>query len=218
MSYTTDEKIDTLFQSILELKNSIKSMSESHDRDFVELRKSQAETDRKFWEMSQETDRKLQESSDRFDIKFDRILSKFEEIWLVQWEFAEDSIKRSVKEDLANFGIDIHDIQSHIEWYKDGLGWEYDLVAINDKEIVVVEVKNKMNRKYLRRFVNTQLPRFKMFFPEFQDFILYGWVGAMVFDEDLEQEAEELWLFTFTQNGKNIRLNNSPNFKPKAFA
>jgi len=202
----TDQELKDL---IAQNAMSINKLSEKIDRisdDISRLEKSQAETDRK-----------MQESSDKFDAKRDKIMSKFEDIWFVQWEFAEDSIRRSIKEDLAVFGIDIYKIESNMEWHKDGLEWEYDLVAINDKEIVVVEVKNKMNRQYLKRFVNIQLPRFKMFFPEYQNFTLYGGIGALIFDEKLEKEAEELWLFTFTQNGKNIRLNNKKSFRPKVY-
>ena len=79
---------------------------------------------------------------------------------------------------------------------------EYDIVAANGHEVVVLEVKNKLNPDHLQHFVKVQLPRFKQLFPIFADYTLYGAVGSLVVPEQIEQQAEKMGLFVFTQTAE----------------
>ena len=233
MAYTSDEKIDLLFQSILELKESIKTMSESHDKDFAEMRKShdkdfaemrksQAEMDRKFQETDrkfQETDRKFQESKkmiDEMSAKVKEIWTQFGNLWITHWEIVEDGIYRNLEKELLRYWIDVHWNVFRNKERKNK--WEYDVFAVNDTEMVIVEVKNKFRENQLDEFMNVKLPRFKTLFPQYSSYKIYGGIWALVMFEEVEQKAKENWLFVFTQTWNIFEAKNPSNFKPKIYA
>jgi hypothetical protein len=98
------------------------------------------------------------------------------------------------------------------------LDWEYDLMWINWKDIVVVEVKNKLKNDHIEKFIKKQLPKFKILFPQYKDYNLYWWIGSLIVWEHQEKIAEQKWLFVFTQwEDGNAMLMNSDKFKAKIF-
>ena len=88
MAYTTDEKIDLLFETMAKTDQKINKLTD----DIAEMRKSQTEMDRKFQEIIQDADRRIK---------------KLEEMrWrlgLIQWDIAEDAIRRSISDNLLAY-------------------------------------------------------------------------------------------------------------------
>jgi hypothetical protein len=98
------------------------------------------------------------------------------------------------------------------------LQWEYDLMWINWKDIVVVEVKNKLRNEDINKFLDKQLPRFKTLFPQYKNYNLYWWIWWLIVTEEQEKQAERQWLFVFTQWKEwNAMIMNDENFKAKIF-
>ena len=139
-----------------------------------------------------------------------------EEVWI-------DLFRRNMKWILRKKWIYVDDVSTRFSSsvkLEDGtmLKWEYDLMWINGKDIVVVEVKNKLKTDHIKKFLEVQLPRFKTLFPSYKDYNLYGWVGSLVVWEDQEKQAEKAGLFVFTQwEDGNAMLMNSDNFRGKVF-
>ena len=139
-----------------------------------------------------------------------------EEVWI-------DLFRRNMKWILRKKWIYVDDVSTRFSSsvkLEDGtmLKWEYDLMWINGKDIVVVEVKNKLKTDHIKKFLEVQLPRFKTLFPSYKDYNLYGWVGSLVVWEDQEKQAEKAGLFVFTQwEDWNAMLMNSDNFRWKVF-
>jgi Holliday junction resolvase len=50
---------------------------------------------------------------------------------------------------------------------------EYDLIAINGKSVILIEVKNKVSVKHIDNLLTTQLKSFKKDFPEYGNLKLY---------------------------------------------
>jgi len=219
----TDQELKDL---IAQNAMAIAQMQMRHDQDhkrimdeISELRKSQAETDRKFWEMSQGTDHKFQESKqmiDEMSAKVKEIWTQFGNLGITHGEIVEDGIYRNIEKELQKYWIDVHGNVFRNKERKNK--WEYDIFAINDTEMVVVEVKNKFRENQLDDFINIKLPRFKTLFPQYGPYKIYGGIGALVIFDEIEQKAKENWLFVFTQTWNIFEAKNSPNFKPKAFA
>ena len=98
------------------------------------------------------------------------------------------------------------------------LDGEYDLMWINGKDIVVVEVKNKLKTDHIKKFLEKQLPVFKILFPQYKDYNLYWWIWSLVVWECQEKQAEKAGLFVFTQwEDWNAMIMNSDDFKAKIF-
>jgi len=100
---------------------------------------------------------------------------------------------------------------------KKGVG-EYDIVAVENDTVLVVSVKNKLERYMIDSFLNEKLPKFRQIFPQYSDFRLLGGVGALVMDDGVGRYAEKKGLYVMTQNGEGgAMLVNRKNFMAKEF-
>ena len=101
---------------------------------------------------------------------------------------------------------------------------EFDVVAMNGKEIVTVEVKTTLTKEKVEKFIN-KLKMFKKYFSEHRDKVLYGGVAFLCEPESEEAEsaaeyAEENGLFVILSpggEGNVTTMSNSKGFKPKPF-
>ena len=94
---------------------------------------------------------------------------------------------------------------------------EYDIIVENWKEIVLVEVKNKVRKDDIDKFLEKQIPAFKKDYPKYKSKKIFGWIWWLVFRPDLEKNAEKRWLYVFTQNWEGgAVIANKKKFKPTA--
>jgi len=56
---------------------------------------------------------------------------------------------------------------------------EYDIVADDKGRVLVIEVKNKLDRRMVDEFMQKKLPRFKILLPEYQDRNMLAGIGAL---------------------------------------
>ncbi len=185
-----------------------------------DMRKSQEETNRQMKERDERFDRKMEEMREDWNKELKATVKLRKKLWLIQWDIAEDSIRRSVERNLSQYNIDIHDIILNKE-IKDKKTqkplWEYDIIAVNDTEVVVVEVKNKVTQEHLNHFLNVQLPRFKKLLPEYKDYKLLWGMWWLVIKPEMEKLIESKWLFAFTQNWDSFTVHNNRDFVPKVY-
>jgi hypothetical protein len=101
---------------------------------------------------------------------------------------------------------------------KKGISGEYDIVAVGENRILVVEVKKRMEEHLVDDFLERKLPRFRQIFPEYRDFPIVGGVGALVMPDSISRYAEKKGLYVMTQNGEGgAMLVNRQNFRAKEF-
>ena len=142
-----------------------------------------------------------------------QVTTQLGEMGHIQGDVAEDWFRRNIVPLLAERGIKVKKVGFHVSLPGTA---EYDIVAENGKEVVVLEVKNKLSVRHIRRFIKVQLPRFKCEFPMYADYKLYGALGSLVVLEELEQPAinEGLLVLTQTQDG-GASIVNPPDFQAK---
>jgi hypothetical protein len=135
---------------------------------------------------------------------------------LVQGEVAEDLFYRNLrylfkqKQDII-----FADVKRNLK--KRGSG-EYDIVAVNGDAVVVIEVKNKLQKRMVDSFVGKKLPKFKEVFPEYRDRKLFGGMGALVVRDDVGRYAEKAGLYVLTQTSEGgADFINRKNFKAREF-
>ena len=96
---------------------------------------------------------------------------------------------------------------------------EYDIVAVNSDAILVIEVKNKLQKRMIDNFITKKLPRFKKAFPQYRDYRLLGGIGALVIKDDVGRYAEKSGLYVLTQaSDGGATLANRKNFRAKVFS
>ncbi|MDZ7696779.1 MAG: hypothetical protein U5R49_07620 [Deltaproteobacteria bacterium] len=151
----------------------------------------------------------------RTDAKLDRIGKQLGDLGLVQGEVAEDLFFRNLRGVFRKTKIDLKKVKRNLKRKGEG---EFDLVAVNGGKVLVVEVKNKLDKRMVDKFVQKKLPRFKEIFPEYEKYQVVGGMGALVVKDDVGRYAEKAGLYVLTQTDEGgATLLNREGFEPRTF-
>ena len=104
-----------------------------------------------------ESQKKTDEQLEKTIRKLDEIGGQLGDLGLVQGEVAEDLFYRNVSYLFKDRDITFSNIRRNIK--KKGLA-EYDIVAANKGAVLVIEVKNKLQKRMIDSFINKKLPKF----------------------------------------------------------
>ena len=155
-----------------------RTASSKTDRKFQEtdgrlLTEQSQEADRRFQEMermlteqSQETDRRFQETDKRIKEAF----NLFEGQW---GKLMESLVEGDLVRILRDRGVDVTDTQTRRKGNKNGKSFEFDIIANDNTEIVVVEVKTTLRAKHVKAFLN-KMDQVKELLPEYRDYRVMG--------------------------------------------
>jgi hypothetical protein len=199
-----EKALETLLVGIAELKESQKKT----DAQILDLKESQQKTD----EQMRRTDEQMR----RTDAKLDRVGKQLADQGLVQGEVAEELFYRNLRSIFRKRKVHFEKVRRNVK--KKGEG-EFDIVAVNGGRVLVVEVKNKLEKRMVDEFVEERLPRFKELFPEYGRLRVEGGIGALVVKDDVGRYAEKAGLYVLTQTDEGgATLLNREDFEPKAFS
>ena len=166
---------------------------------------SQQETDRRM----QETDRQMQET--------DRRLRKLDELFNGQWgKLMEALVQGDLIELLNQRGIVVHHTANNLKRDYRGRLWEIDILAVDDGEVVVVEVKTTLKVRHVDHFLET-LRNFTLLAPEYRTNRVYGAVAYLKADESSAVYAEGQGLFVIRATGSSASITNREDFTPRTF-
>jgi hypothetical protein len=165
----------------------------------------------------------LKESQKKTDEQLNKTIKKLDEIGrqlcdlgLVQGEVAEDLFYRNVRYLFRSRDMNFRDVKRNLK--KKGFG-EYDIVAVDGDAVLVIEVKNKLQKRMVDRFINKGLPKFKEAFPQYRDRRLLGGIGALVVKDDIGRYAEKAGLYVLTQTSEGgAVIANTKKFRAKEFS
>ena len=206
------------------LKETGRLLQESKQETDRLLRESKQENDRR----KQETDRKIQENDrllQKSQAKLEKMveenkqyIQKIDSRWGDKWgKLMEVLIQGSLLKLLNQIGIKAKKVIPNYEGRFDKQVREYDLIAINGQEIVVVETKATLTKKNVDDFLKT-IKNFKKFCSEFKHLTGHGGVACFRGAKQVLEYAEEQGLLVIRVSGNdNAVLLNKPKFKPKAF-
>jgi len=196
--------LDLLFQGISELKESQKKTDAQLQRTDAQLQRTDAQLQR--------TDKQLEKTI----IKLDEIGRQLGDLGLVQGEVAEDLFYRNIRSLFKERDMIFADVKRNLK--KKGAG-EYDIVAVNGDAVLVIEIKNKLQKRMVDMFVDKKLPKFAEVFQEFRGRRLFGGIGALVVKDDVSRYAEKAGLYVLTQTSEGgAGIANRKNFRAKEFS
>lgn len=129
-------------------------------------------------------------------------------------EFVENLVKPAAAQLFREQGIDVHHTALRVD-AQDGQGsLEIDILVENTNEVVAIEVKSHLEVRDVKRFLQT-LERFKIAFPKYQDYKLYGAVAGIKIDERSDIYATQEGLFLIEPAGDSVIIANSQKVKPR---
>ena len=163
-----------------------------------------------------ESQKRTEEYLNRTIERLDRIGMQLGDLGLVQGEVAEDLFYRNIRYLFKENSITFSSVRRNLK--KKGVA-EYDIVAVNSDAVLVIEVKNKLQKRMIDNFITKKLPRFKKAFPQYRDYRLLAGIGALVIKDDVGRYAEKSGLYVLTQaSDGGATLANRKNFRAKVFS
>ncbi len=131
--------------------------------------------------------------------------------------FVEEMVEPAVVRLFQERGIDVTQTMSRLKSKRPGAAMEIDIVAVNGSELVAVECKSRLSKDDVDDFV-TRLRRFKVAFPQFREFQVYGAVAGIEIDQGIDAYAYRQGLFVIKQSGETVKIINDALFQPVGFA
>jgi Holliday junction resolvase len=184
----------------------ILNLFRENDVQIKELLRSQQETDRKF----QETDRKFQDT--------DRKLNQLETLFTSQWgKLMESLVEGDLVRLLVERGMAIADTTTRLKGKRPGGGnYEFDIIAHNGEEVVVVEVKTTLRPDDVKNFLD-KLDHLKDWIPRYARNRIYGAMAWLTADASAEAMVIKRGLFSIRATGDSASIQNDPAFTPQAW-
>ena len=143
-------------------------------------------------------------------------------------ELVEVITKENLGRLLKERGFKIHRVYGNVT-DEDKRQWEIDVMAVNGKEIVIVEAKASLTVKDVKLFIKKKLPKIREYLPEHKDKKIHGAVAYLrskveasdkkkvEHGKDAAKYAFEQGLFVISVTGETASMLNDKSFKPKTF-
>ncbi|MDB9424518.1 DUF3782 domain-containing protein [Microcystis aeruginosa CS-564/01] len=131
--------------------------------------------------------------------------------------FIEEMVEPAVVQLFQERGIDVTQTMSRLKSKRPGAAMEIDILAVNGSELVAVECKSRLSKDDVDDFLD-RLQRFKLAFPQFRDFQVYGAVAGIEIDQGIDSYAYRRGLFVIKQSGETVKIINDAQFRPLGFA
>ena len=188
-----------------ELSDSQKELSDSQkkaEKEMRELRASQKELS----DSQKETDRQMQKT----DKKIRKIIGDSGNRW---GKLGENLVKGNLSKRLSERGIKVERAITNLERGDT----EFDIIAVNGKEIVVVEVKASLEPYDVSQFARN-MEKFKILWPEFKNKTVFGAMAFLIkSSKRAEDLAEKQGFFVISATG-DVIIQNEKNFEPRVFS
>ena len=218
--------------------------AEENDRRIEENDRLLKEDKEKFRQYVAETDRRIAENdrraeeNDRRIAENNRLLKQNEEslrrhirdnkkrmnqldyLFTSQWgKLVESLVEGGLVELLCEQGIRVRATYSRVGGDRQDAPHEYDLVAVNGTEAVVVEVKTTLHSPDVQHFLG-KLEEFKDY--EGYSFFssgrrILGGVAYLRAEQASVRMAEKRGLYVIRATGNSARIVNGPDFEPRVF-
>ena len=160
-------------------------------------------------EMQRETALQMKET--------DRRLKKLDELFTNQWgTLIESLVEGDLISLLKQRNITVNQTLAPWPGQHNGERFEFDIVAMNGEEVVVVEVKTRLRPRDVPHFLK-KLDKFTAYVPHFEDKKIYGAVAFLKAHESVQTHAVRQGLFVIRATGSSASIVNEETFEPRVF-
>ena len=178
-------------------------------KDVSEMQRENEREREKTEKMFKETDRQMKET--------DRRLKKLDELFTNQWgALIESLVEGDLVSLLKERNIAVNHTLAPWPGQHNGERFEFDIVAMNGEEVVVVEVKTRLRPRDVPHFLK-KLDKFTAYVPHFEDKKIYGAVAFLKAHESVQTHAARQGLFVIRATGNSASIVNEETFEPRVF-
>jgi len=190
---------------------------------FMETDKKFKETDKLLTEKFQETDRKFQETDKKFQEtreqmkETDKKIKELSNLFTSQWgRLIESLVEGDLVRLLNERGIPVDKTSERYKGHQGGENFEFDIIAHNGNEIVIVEVKTTLKPADVKEFTE-KMQKAKIYLPEYANSRLIGAMAYLKADAGAETMAGKQGFFVIRATGNSAAIINPEGFVPKKF-
>jgi len=185
-------------------------MFKETDKQFKETDKQFKETDKQF----KETDKRFKETDKQFK-ETDKKIKELTALFTSQWgKLVESLVEGDLIKLLNRKDIKVDSVIQRRKGNKEGQNFEFDLIAVNSTEIVIVEVKTTLRTQDVK-FFHEKLWKAKKLMPEYKN--IYGAVAFISSEGSSDLMAENQGFFVIRATGSSSAIVNNAGFIPKTF-
>ena len=216
----TEESLREVAEARKETEESLREVAEAQKETEAAQQKTE-ESLREVAEAQKETE-VAQQKTEIFLRDLGKKIDKVNGDLTNKWgRFIENLVEGDLVNLLASWDIKVNKVQPNLRYSTpEGISkGEFDLVAINSTQVVVIEVKSTLKDVDIGKFIG-KLKKFKEFFPEYKDKMIYGGVAYLQATKEALERAKNEGLFIIKAPGGECKIStitNEKGFKPTEF-
>ena len=169
------------------------------DRRFAEADRRAAEANRLATERAAEADRRMKEL-EKLAANTSREVAGLTTRW---GQFVENLVEPAVVRLFQERGIQVKETARRMISNRLEAPMEIDIWAVDGDVAVAIEVKSRLSRGDVDGFLDT-LSRFRLAFPHYGDYRIYGAVAAIEIDGGVDRYAYQRGLWVIKQTGDTV--------------
>ena len=148
----------------------------------------------------------------------DRRLKKTDELFNSQWgKLVESLVEWDLVPLLQERGMEVQSTHRRVDGRRNGDHYEFDILAINGEEVVVVEVKTTLRSGDVTHFPG-KLTRFTEYEPVWKGKRVFGAVAYLAADTSVQVYAQRRGLLVIRATGSSASIINQEDFRPRVFS
>ena len=149
--------------------------------------------------------------------EIDKKMKELQGLFTSQWgALMESLVEGDLVPLLQKRNIAVTHTQTRLQGRHNGEHIEFDILAENGEEVVVVEVKTTLRPGDVAHFLE-QLGKFKTYRPLYKARKIYGAVAFLKADKSVQVHAERQGLFVIRATGSSASIVNDTEFVPRVF-
>ncbi len=181
-----------------------------------ELVISQKETDAKFKESREELDSRFKETDAKFQETNKKVKEAFD-LFTSQWgRLMESLVEGDIIRIFNERGIKVQDTSTRRKGSYQGENYEFDIIAHNGKETVIIEVKTTLRVSDVKSFIK-KLQKARTYLRMDDDEVIYGAIAYLQADAGSEIFAQKEKLFVIRATGDSAAIINQSDFVAEKF-
>ena len=195
--------------SFAEIRETLRQVGEQFRANEARAAENEARAKREMAELRGELKEQARET--------DRRLKKAEGLFTSQWgKLLESLVEGDLVPLLNDRGIVVETTHQRRKGRMGGEHFEIDIVAVNGREVVVVEVKTTLRSEDVTEFL-AKLSVFPDFCKEYRGRRILGAVAYLDTADSVITYAERQGLFVIRATGSSASIVNGPDFEPREF-
>lgn len=183
----------------------------------AERRLEEYERRKKEDERRQKADERRQKEDARRQEKADKRMKKLEGLFTTQWgALIESLVEGDLVPLLQKRNIAVTHTLTPVSGRHNGESYEFDILAANGEEVVLVEVKTTLRPEDVPHFLR-KLDKFTVYVPAYHGKKVYGAVAYLKANKSVQVHAERQGLFVIRATGSSASIVNDKEFVPRVF-